>query len=161
MYLMAAFSVLILLFLILVAIFNGIHLVAAFFALMVLILMGGLAGKALSVNSTLINTVYGIVDNPIITLIFVTLCLVGTMFSFGGNIEKWGVVIGLVIFAVMMVSLPHFIKHGMVARLMAWFISKKMFMGKDIVVSDLGFIVIGFVFYVFAIVLSAYKIDHN
>ena len=97
----------------------------------------------------------------IITLIFVTLCLVGTMFSFGGNIEKWGVVIGLVIFAVMMVSLPHFIKHGMVARLMAWFISKKMFMGKDIVVSDLGFIVIGFVFYVFAIVLSAYKIDHN
>ena len=158
---MAAFGALILLFLILVAIFKGIHLVAGFFVLIGLILLGGLVGKMLSVNSALINGVYGIVNNPFVTFIFVLMCLVGTMFSFGGDTEKRGVVIGLVIFAIMMVSLPHFVKHGMVTRLMDWFILKRMFAGKDVAVSDLGFVAIGFLIYVIAIVLSAYKIERT
>lgn len=161
MWMMLAFTALILVFLIVVAIFKGIHLVAGFFVVIGLILLGGFVGKALSVNTTLINAVYGIVDNPIITLIFVALCLIGTMFSFGGDTEKRAVVIGLVIFAVMLVSLPQFVKHGMVTRLMGWFLSKRMFTGKDIAVSELGFIAIGFSFYVIAIILSAYMIDHK
>jgi len=164
LYLMAAFGATIILCLIVVAILDGsgIYLVGAFFGLLLLILLGGFAGKALAVtNSKLINGVYGIADNPLVTTIFVLVCLVGIMFFFGGDIEKRAAIVGIVIFAIMLVSLPQFVKHGMLTMLMSWFISKKMFSGKDIAVPDLGFIVMGFSLYVVAIILSAYKIDHK
>lgn len=162
LYLMAAFGATILLCLIVVAFFNGIYLVAGFFGLLLLILLGGIAGKSLAVtNSKLINGVYGIVDNPLVTTIFVLACLVGIMFFFGGDIEKLAVIVGLVVFAIMLVSLPQFVKHGMLTMLMSWFISKKIFSGNDIAVPDLVFIIMGFSLYVVAIILSAYKIDHK
>jgi hypothetical protein len=162
MYLMAAFSATILLYLIVVAIFDGIYLVAGFFGLLLLILMGGVAGKTLAVtNSKLINGVYSIVNNPLVTFVFMLLSLVGIMFLFGGDIEKRAVIIFLIVFAIMLVSLPQFVKHRLLTMLMDWFITNKIFSSSDIAVPDLAFIAMGFSLYVVAIILSAYKIDHK
>lgn len=161
MWLMLAFSAVFVLFLILIAIFDGIHLVVAFFILLGLIIMGGFAGKALSVAPVLLNFVYGIVSNPIVTFLFVFASTIGMLFFFGGDIEKRLVVYGLAILAVMLVLLPLFVRQRMVLTLMQWFIANKMFTERDATVPELGFVIMGFSLYVIAILLSAYVIDHK
>ncbi len=161
MWLMLAFAAVFVVFLIPVAIFNGIHLVVVFLVLVGLIILGGFVGKALSATPKLLNLVYGIASNPIVTFLVVLISTIWVMFFLGGDIEKRLIVYGLAIIAVMLVLLPLFVRQQMIVTLMQWFISNKMFTERDVAMPELVFIILGFSLYVAAIVLSAYKIDRK
>lgn len=161
MWLMLAFTAVFVVFLILVAIFNGIHLVVVFLVVVGLIILGGFVGKALSATPKLLNIVYEIASNPIVTFLFVVISTIWVMFFLGGDIEKRLIVYGLAIIAVMLVLLPLFVRQQMIVTLMQWFISNKMFTERDVAIPKLGFTIMGFLLYVVAIVLSAYKIDRK